>query len=329
MANKLQGKIMQGIGGLYSVKITSTEQESDKYLIGTVVTCRARGSFRHNNITPLAGDNVFISPAREEELQKNAKDKQQSASYVIEEIFSRKNALIRPPLANLDYLFITLAAAAPTPILSTVDKLISIAEYNDIEPIIVITKCELNPEYAKELTKIYQQSGFTVFCLSAIENISVEPIYKFIEDNLPTKLAAFAGASGIGKSTLLNRLFPNLSLSTSDISHKIQRGKHTTRKVELFEVQSENSSCECGYIADTPGFSMLDFERFDFFEKDDLVHTMREFAPYIGECKYTKCSHTKEEGCAIISALKAGKIEKTRHQSYCELYNVLKTKTKW
>ena len=325
MTHKLEGKIIQGIGGLYSVRITSAENDSE--LIGTSVSCRARGSFRHNNITPLAGDNVIISPAREEELQKNKK--KADADYVIEEILPRKNALIRPPLANLDYLFITLAAAAPTPILATVDKLISIAEYNDIEPIVVITKCELNPEYANELKRIYEQSGFTVFCLSAIENISIEPIDKFIQENLPSKLAAFAGASGIGKSTLLNRLFPDLSLSTSDISHKIQRGKHTTRKVELFEVTSKDAPPSFGYIADTPGFSMLDFERFDFFEKEDLVHTMREFKPYIGECKYTKCSHTKEEGCAIISALKEGKIEKTRHQSYCELYDVLKTKTKW
>ena len=327
MTHRLNGKIIQGIGGLYTVRITFAENDTDTSLIGTCVSCRARGSFRHNNITPLAGDNVIISPTREEEIQK--KKEKNDADYVIEEILQRKNALIRPPLANLDYLFITLAAAAPTPILSTVDKLISIAEYNDIEPIIVITKCELNTEYATELKRIYEQSGFTVFCLSALENIAITPIDDFISDKLKGKLAAFAGASGIGKSTLLNRLFPNLSLSTSDISHKIQRGKHTTRKVELFEIYNQDDPSLCGYIADTPGFSMLDFERFDFFEKEDLVYTMREFEPYIGECKYTKCSHTKEEGCAIISALKAGKIEKTRHQSYCELYEVLKTKTKW
>ncbi len=326
MSQKLEGKILQGIGGLYSVRITSTESTDNINLIGTTVACRARGSFRHNNISPLAGDNVVISPAREENKSKKESN---DSDYVIEEMLERKNALIRPPLANLDYLFITLAAAAPQPILTTVDKLISIAEFNDIEPIIVITKCELDSNYASELKRIYEKSGFTVFCLSAIENIAIEPIDEFIKDNLAGKLAAFAGASGIGKSTLLNRLFPNLSLSTSDISHKIQRGKHTTRKVELFPLLSSDSPDACGYIADTPGFSMLDFERFDFFEKDDLVYTMREFKPYIGLCKYTKCSHTKEEGCAILSALKKGEIEKTRHQSFCELYDVLKSKTKW
>lgn len=312
MSDKIYGKIIQGVGGLYSVRISN----------GNTVSCRARGSFRHNNLSPLAGDNVVLSSVRSDKND-NAEE------YVIEEICERKNSLIRPPLANLDYLFITLAAASPKPVLSTVDKLISIAEFNEIEPIIVITKCELDEEYAKALKQIYENSGFTVFCLSAIENIEIATIDQFIKDNLIGKLAAFAGASGIGKSTLLNRLFPNLSLSTSEISKKIQRGKHTTRKVELFPIIFENDSAKCGYIADTPGFSMLDFERFDFFEKDDLVYTMREFRPYINQCKYTKCSHTKEEGCAIITALKDGKIERTRHQSFCELYDVLKSKNKW
>ena len=229
-------------------------------------------------------------------------------------------------MANLDYLFITMAAAAPTPVLSTVDKLICIAEFNKIEPVIVITKCELDAEYASELESIYKQSGFTVFKLSAAEDIDICPIDRFIKENLKGKTAAFAGASGIGKSTLLNKLFPNLSLSTSEISRKIQRGRHTTRKVELYAL---DSSTDCGYIADTPGFSMLDFARFDFFEVADLPLTMREFDPYIGKCRYTKCSHTKEQDCAIIEAVRAGDIPLSRHQSFCELYDVLKTKKKW
>ena len=321
MSNKIYGKIMQGVGGLYSVRITDCDV-ADANIIGNTVPCRARGAFRHNNLSPLAGDNVIISYTRND-------GKENAEEYVIEEICERKNSLIRPPLANLDYLFITLAAASPKPVLSTVDKLISIAEFNEIEPIIVITKCELDIEYAQKFKSIYENSGFTVFCLSAVEDINVEPIDEFIKSNLPKRLAAFAGASGIGKSTLLNRLFPNLSLSTSEISKKIQRGKHTTRKVELFPITFSNNSTEVGYIADTPGFSMLDFERFDFFEKDDLVYTMREFRPYINQCKYTKCSHTKEDGCAIIAALKEKKIEPSRHQSFCELYDVLKVKTKW
>ena len=321
MENKIYGKIIQAVGGLFSVRVLSAP-EAHSELVGSTVDCRARGSFRHNNLIPLPGDNVLLSPTTEQG-QDNGRD---SSDYVIDEIVDRRNTLIRPPMSNLDYLFITMAAEAPTPVLSTVDKLISIAEFNKIEPIVVITKCELAPEYATKLETIYKKSGFTVFKLSAVEDIDVEPIDRFIKENLSGKIAAFAGASGIGKSTLLNRLFPELGLSTSEISRKIQRGKHTTRKVELYPL---SSSADGGYIADTPGFSMLDFERFDFFEKDDLPLTMREFIPYIGQCRYTKCSHTKEEGCAIVDAVKRGDIPRSRHESFCELYDVLKAKKKW
>ena len=140
------------------------------------------------------------------------------------------------------------------------------------------------------------------------------------------KIAAFAGASGVGKSTLLNRLFPELHLETGEISHRIERGKNTTRQVSLYPLSNEE---DCGYLADTPGFTMLDFERFDFFDKEALPQTFREFVPYIGECRYTKCSHTKEEGCAILAAVKNGKIPPSRHQSFLSLYEVLKKKTKW
>lgn len=320
MENKLYGKIIQGVGGLYTVRLTDASEPT----VGRDVACRARGSFRHNNISPLPGDNVILLPTTEAADVKQKESER--TDFVIDEIVDRKNSLIRPPMANLDYLFITMAAAAPTPVLSTVDKLICIAEFNKIEPVIVITKCELDPAYADELEAIYKKSGFTVFKLSAIEDIDISPIDEFIKANLPSKTAAFAGASGIGKSTLLNRLFPSLSLSTNEISRKIQRGRHTTRKVELYPL---SEAADCGYIADTPGFSMLDFARFDFFEVSDLPLTMREFDKYIGQCRYTKCSHTKEEGCAIVEAVKRGDIPRTRHESFCELYGVLKAKKKW
>jgi len=325
MGNRSYGKIIQGVGGLYTVRITDVSEGQDRFTVGRLVECRARGSFKHNNITLLPGDNVTLLPTTEATDVADIKEKERT-ELVIDTIAERKNALIRPPMANLDYLFITMAAAAPTPVLSTVDKLICIAEYNKIEPVVVITKCELAPDYADELEAVYKKSGFTVFKVSAVENIGVDPIDNFIKQNLGGKTAAFAGASGIGKSTLLNRLFPDLSLSTSEISRKIQRGKHTTRKVELYPL---SESTDSGYIADTPGFSMLDFARFDFFEVADLPLTMREFDPYIGLCRYTKCSHTKEEGCAIVEAVKNGDIPKSRHESFCELYDVLKAKKRW
>ena len=280
MEKTLQGKIIKGIGGLYSVKLGNT---------GETVKCRAKGSFRHENLTPLPGDNVtLLCGEGAAHLRDDASGV--AADVVIDSIHERKNALIRPPVANLDYLFITMACASPSPILTTVDKLISIAEFNKIEPIIVITKRELDPEYANELCDIYSTCGFTCFSLRAADGDGIEEIDRFIKDYISGKTAAFAGASGIGKSTLLNKLFPHLSLSTSEISKKIERGRHTTRTVELFPI---STNADCGYIADTPGFSMLDFARFDFFDKEDLPTTMREFVPYIGQCRYTKCSHTK------------------------------------
>ncbi len=295
--------ITKGVGGLYTVRRAD----------GSTVACRARGSFRHDGITPLVGDRVTLCEDGEQ-------------GVVIDQIGERKNALIRPPMANLDCIFVTMAAAAPAPILTTVDKLTAIAEHNHIEPILVITKSELAPNTAEELRARYASCGFSAFSVSAVENMGIDALSHYIQEELSGKIAAFAGASGVGKSTLLNRLFPHLALSTSEISRKIERGRHTTRQVELFALSDGE---DCGYIADTPGFSMLDFERFDFMDADDLPLAMREFAVRIGECRYTKCSHTKEEGCAIVDAVRRGEIPKSRHESFCELHAILKAKKKW
>ena len=309
MENLKKGIILKGVGGLYSVRLLAPESEEEP-----VIRCRARGAFRHNRETPLPGDRVEVLCEGEEQ------------EPVIHRICPRQNSLIRPPLANLDFLFVTFASAAPTPILSTVDKLIAIAEYNRIEPLIVVTKSELNPEMADTLANLYQNAGFRTFEVSAKVDTGIAPLERFVAEELSHKIAAFAGASGIGKSTLMNRLFPGLSLSTFEISRKTERGRHTTRQVELFPL---GDTPDCGYIADTPGFSLLDFERFDFFDKEALPETMREFRPYLGECRYTKCSHTKEDGCAVLQAVKEGKIAPSRHASYVELYETLRHKKKW
>ena len=318
MNNTEKGIILKGVGGLYTVKVT--DESSGR--CGDTVQCRARGAFRHNNITPLAGDRVLLRTDDES----NKDHKAAESGLVIEEILERRNALIRPPLANLDYIFVTMAAAHPTPILPTVDKLISIAEFNKIEPVIIITKRDLAEAEAERILDIYKRSGFTAFAISSVSGEGVDEVKHFVDTRLCGKIAAFAGASGIGKSTLMNALFPSLELSTSDISRKIERGRHTTRQVELFAI---SDGMDTGYLADTPGFSMLDFQRFDFFEVDDLVYTMRDFADYIGKCRYTKCSHTKEEGCAVLDAVKKGEICKCRHDSFLEIYEVLKQKKKW
>ena len=317
MEHTHEGKIIKGVGGLYTVRLPDGETDA------RTVSCRARGSFRHQHLSPLPGDVVTVI---EDETPSQTGDDESGGRFVIDAIGERKNALIRPPMTNLDILFITMAAAAPAPILTTVDKLIAIAEHNHIEPVIVVTKCELAPDVAEELGDIYRLGGFRTFVLSAEREIGTDALSDFIEKELAGKTAAFAGASGIGKSTLLNRLFPDLSLSTHEISRKIQRGRHTTRQVELFPLSSD---ADCSYIADTPGFSMLDFERFDFFDKEDLPCAMREFRPLIGSCRYTKCSHTKEDGCAILEAVHRGEIAPSRHASYVEIYNTLKQKKKW
>ena len=215
-----------------------------------------------------------------------------------------------------------------------IDKLICIAEHNHIEPVILIGKCELDEETADTYVTLYRRAGFAAFALSCYTGEGVDAVKAYVKNALPGKIAAFAGASGVGKSTLMNLLFPALAQETGDVSEKTERGRHTTRKVTLFPAEKLLGKTEAAllpdsYLADTPGFSLLDFERFDFFEKDDLPDTMREFAPYLGLCRYKGCSHTKEEGCAVLDAVARGEIARSRHDSFLEIYNDLKDKRPW
>ena len=305
------GKIIGVSGGLYKIQAEN----------GDTVFCRAKGAFRHSGMTPLVGDNVRL---RFDGV--TVKSDESGGGVVIEEILERKNSLIRPPMANLDCMFVSMAAASPAPILSTVDKLIAIAEHNSIEPFIVIEKCELDRKKAAEIREIYELGGFKVFPVSCVTGEGVDVLRDFIYSELCGKTSAFSGASGVGKSTLMNMLFPFLSLETGNISRKIERGRHTTRSVELYSLEDGGKTV---YIADTPGFSMLDFKNFDFFSKEDLPYTFREFVPLIGQCRYTKCSHTKEEGCAILEEIKDGRIARSRHDSFLEIYSILKDKKEW
>ena len=303
--DRINGKIVKGVGGKYTVL-----SGGERY------AARARGVFRHEQISPEVGDDVTL---RIEE----------SGDAYIEDIAERKNLLIRPPMANLDLLFITAAAAKPAPVLSTLDKLSAICVHASILPVFVITKCDLDPDCGSRIADIYRRSGFPVFTLRGLgedgggaDEREVESLRAFLKEQMPGKTAAFAGASGIGKSTLLNLLFPALALKTGGISEKIERGKHTTRHVELFEADG-------GLIADTPGFGMLDFMRFDFMRVGDLADAFPDFAPYLGKCRYTGCTHLCEDGCAVCAAVADGKIERSRHESYVELYHILKEKKDW
>lgn len=301
---KTNGRIIKGLGGLYEI-IT----ESGK------IECRAKGVFRHEKMAPTVGDLVTV-------------DYDELSNPVIAEIHERKNILIRPPLANMDTLFCVIPTKDPEPDLFTLDKLIAIAESLSIEPVVVITKIDLDREKANELAEIYQKN-FRVFQTTLADKESVSSLRNFLETDAASGISAFAGASGAGKSTLMNLLFPTLTITTNTVSRKTARGRHTTRHVELFPLSELLSCTASGYIADTPGFSMLDFERFDFFDKEELPLNFREFVDKIGNCRYTRCTHLCEDGCAIYNAVKSGEIPTSRHNSYVALYNVLKNKKPW
>ena len=339
---RTHGKILRGLGGLYDIRLVSREYHASlcreheelsatSPMGGQVISCRARGVFRYHKEKPLIGDEVCVTysdasfAANGDEIIPDPN----GTDVVVSSILPRRSALIRPPMANLDMLFVTMACAAPEPIPQMADKLLCIAEYHHIAPVVLLTKCELNRARAEELKAIYEKSGFPVFLLGERGSEGADAVQAYLREHLLRgQTAAFAGASGVGKSTLLNALFPELQLETSAVSEKTERGRHTTRCVTLYPVSAD---ADCPYLADTPGFSALDFEQFDFFGKEDLPHTMRDFAPYLGQCRYTNCSHTKEraEDCAIVRAVKAGEIPASRHESFLALYEVLKNKNSW
>lgn len=291
-----KGKIIKGIGGFYYV-------EADN----VVYECKARGSFRKQGKTPLVGDDVMIS-INEDNNVDNA----------IEEILDRKNDLVRPPLANLDTLFIVASLVDPKINTQIIDKLIAIAEFKGIEPVLVLTKVDLEPNY-QEYVDIYTSAGFKVVVCDNEKGIGADEVKNLLKG----KISAFTGNTGVGKSSLLNNICPELQLATGETSKKLGRGKHTTRHSELFK------ACG-GYIADTPGFSSLDFERCEKIMKEDLPYCFREFEPYLEDCKFaTSCSHVNDKGCAVCKAVEDGKISKSRHNSYVSMYNDVKDIKQW
>jgi ribosome biogenesis GTPase len=308
LATEKYGKIVKGLGGLYEVRIQENG-ETQRLL------SRAKGNLKKDDEKLLIGDNVTLT------IDEDTPD-----GIVISAVEERKNALIRPPVSNIDYLFIVFAAKKPTPVLETVDKLISIAEHNGIEPVVIISKNDVSPGAAIEYKVIYEQVGIKTFVTSSSTGEGVDELKKYISENLRDgKTAAFAGASGVGKSTLMNALFDGLSLATADISKKIERGRHTTRHVEIFDISKDQNT---GFLADTPGFSLIDFARFDFFTLEDLEWTFREFRKYKGKCRYADCAHVGEgaDECAIAKAVQSGIIPESRIESYRSIYRILKEK---
>lgn len=292
MEEKRTGLVLKGIGGFYYV-------ESE----GTIYSCHARGKFRKERISPYAGDHVTFTVDENED------------GYLYE-ILPRKNFLVRPPLANLDKLFIVSSVSDPQPSTLIIDKTIAAAELKGIQPVLVFTKTDL--EDATPLREIYQKVGIACYFISAVNGTGVEQLLP----ELSGCISAFTGNSGVGKSTLLNLLIPELVLQTGEISKKLGRGRHTTRHVELYKADG-------GYVADTPGFSTMDIERYELFRKEELPLGFREFQPYLQDCKFTSCSHTCEKGCAVLKAVEAGEISQSRLNSYKMMYNEVKDVREW
>ena len=305
------GRVVKGLGGLFEVRISDTEKPER-------LSCRAQGKLKRDEEKVLIGDLVRVTV-----------DDSTPDGVAISEVMPRKNSLIRPPMANLDYLFIVFAARKPNPVIETVDKLISIAVHNGITPVVIVTKSDLDRGVTEEYLDIYNRVGIPTFVTSGVSGDGVEELSRYILEHVRGgATAAFAGASGVGKSTLMNALFPSLTLATSEISRKIERGRHTTRHVEIFDITKDTDT---GFLADTPGFSLIDFARFDFFDIDELIPTFPELIPYVGKCRYADCSHVGEgaEDCAVARAVSEGIIPESRIASYRAIYKVLKEKNKY
>lgn len=284
MSERRTGRIVRSLSGFYDVQTPAG-----------VVTCRGRGSLRRGGESPLTGDMVEITV--------------EGGKGMVERILPRKNAFVRPAVANVDALVVFAANVNPVTEPFLIDRVAAIAGDQGVEVYICINKCDLDP--AVDLERIYTRAGFPVIRASAQTGEGVAQLRSLLSG----KLTAFTGNTGVGKSSMLNALCPGLELATGQVSQKLGRGRHTTRHVELFALDDNT------YVADTPGFASFDTEQMEIILKENLQYAFRDFAPYLGECQFHDCSHRAEPGCAVRRAVEAGEIEASRYKSYLQLYD--------
>ena len=283
MGKRLTGRILRSLSGFYDVQTPEG-----------LFTCRGRGSLRKGTEIPLTGDMVEITS--------------EGKKGMVERILPRNNRFVRPAVANVDALVVFAANTNPVTEPFLIDRVAAIAGDQGVQVIICVNKCDLDP--ATDLVRIYENAGFPVIRASAETGEGVEELRSLITG----KLVAFTGNTGVGKSSMLNRLCPSLALATGQVSEKLGRGRHTTRHVELYKLD------ECTYVADTPGFASFDTEQMDVILKENLQYAFPDFGEYLGQCQFHDCSHRAEPGCSIRQAVEEGKIEKTRYDSYLRLY---------
>ncbi|MGM9549682.1 MAG: ribosome small subunit-dependent GTPase A [Faecousia sp.] len=283
MGQKQTGRIIRSISGFYDVQ---TGQQ--------VISCRARGILRKEGCTPLTGDMVEITVER--------------GKGMVEKVLPRRNSFVRPAVANVDALVIFAANVNPVTEPFLIDRVAAIAGDQEVPVYLCVNKCDLDP--AADLVRIYEHAGFPVICTSAETGDGVEKLRELIRG----KLVAFTGNSGVGKSSILNRLAPQLNLATGEVSEKLGRGRHTTRHVELYSLGEDT------FVADTPGFSSFDTDQMDVILKENLQYSFPDFGKYLGACRFDDCTHRKEPDCAVRGACQRGEIEKTRYESYLKLY---------
>ncbi|MCD7947459.1 MAG: ribosome small subunit-dependent GTPase A [Oscillospiraceae bacterium] len=288
-----EGLIFKALSGFYYIQAAS----------GEVVACRARGKFRHQKVSPLVGDRVqYTSP--------------DGKTGMIDEILPRKNEFCRPAIANVDQLVIVASGAVPVTDPFLIDRITSIAEGRGCDCVICINKCDMDT--ADGLYDCYAQAGFTTLRVSALRRVGLDALAAVMRG----KVSAFTGNSGVGKSSILNAIHPDFHIQVGDVSDKLGRGRHTTRHVELY------SFPDGALVADTPGFSSFDTDGAQLRAPDEIQHTFREFAPYLGACRFVGCAHVKEAGCAVRAAL-AKTIPQSRYDSYVRLYQQAKEVPEW